>query len=365
MFKGSYKLKAIKSVEKMNIVGNVYDLEIDDPCHAFTVKSENGAIAISHNSACVSFSNLSDQRMKHAKDGQFWLENPQRTMANNSIAYTEKPDSALFMEEWLNLMRSGTGERGIFNAQTAREKADRWGRKKGDVRSNPCVEALLMDRQLCNLTEVVVRTEDDIQGIKDKIGAAVLLGCLQAMETNFKNVHEDWIKNAEEERLIGVGLTGICDSPLFHKMNEKTVKLIKELHKHAHEVAEHVSSELGIVKPKQVCLIKPSGCTTLETEIITTDGIMSMASIFEANGYNPKDYESGTWLLPRTALYVQDENDEQKQITKLFVNGIKEVFEVMFEDGKSYKFTEEHRLKTSTGWKRMDELEEGDEIISW
>lgn len=88
-------------------------------------------------SACISFSNLSDQRMKHAKDGHFYIENPQRSLANNSVAYTEKPDSAIFMEEWLNLMRSGTGERGIFNTKAAREKADKFNRKQGDVRSNP------------------------------------------------------------------------------------------------------------------------------------------------------------------------------------------------------------------------------------
>lgn len=210
-------------------------------------------------SACISFSNLSDQRMKHAKDGQFWLENSQRFLANNSIAYTEKPDGAMFMEEWLNLMRSGSGERGIFNTQAAREKADRMGRKPGDVRANPCVEALLMDKQLCNLTESVVRAEDSIETLMVKIRAAVLLGCLQSMEVNFNNVHPDWIKNAEEERLIGVSLTGTCDSPLFKKVNDKTGKILRDLKKFAHDCANEFSKELGIVSPKQVTLTKPSG----------------------------------------------------------------------------------------------------------
>jgi ribonucleoside-diphosphate reductase alpha chain len=229
-------------------------------CHDLATKTgECVVVGGVRRSACVSFSNLSDQRMKHAKDGQFWLENPQRTMANNSIAYTEKPDSAFFMEEWLNLIRSGTGERGIFNATAAREKANKWGRSPGDVRSNPCVEALLKDRQLCNLTEVVVRPEDTIEDLKKKIDAAVLLGCLQAMETNFLNIHEDWKKNAEAERLIGVGLTGVCDSPLFRKTNDKVAKLLKELHRHAHETAAFVAKELGITCPMQIALIKPSG----------------------------------------------------------------------------------------------------------
>jgi ribonucleoside-triphosphate reductase (thioredoxin) len=210
-------------------------------------------------SAGISFSNLSDQRMKHAKDGQFWVENSQRSLSNNSVAYTEKPDAAIFMEEWLNLMRSGSGERGIFNVTAAREKADKFGRMAGDVRSNPCCEALLMDRQLCNLSEVVVRTEDTKETLETKIRAAVLLGCIQAMETNFKNVHPDWLKNAEAERLIGVSLTGACDSPLFKKVNDKTSKLLRELHKYAHACAEEFAKELGIVVPKQVTLTKPSG----------------------------------------------------------------------------------------------------------
>jgi len=210
-------------------------------------------------SACISFSNLSDNRMKHAKDGQFWLENPQRRMANNSIAYTEKPESALFMEEWLNLIRSGSGERGIYNTVSAREKADRFNRMDGDVRSNPCGEALLMDRQCCNLTEVVVRPEDTKEELEEKIRAAVLLGCIQSTLTHFPNVSPLWKENAEKERLIGVSLTGVCDSPLFKKVNDKTCKMLRELKKFAHKCSEEFAKELGIVAPKQVTLVKPSG----------------------------------------------------------------------------------------------------------
>lgn len=210
-------------------------------------------------SAGVSFSNLSDQRLKHAKDGQFWIENPQRAMSNNSVAYTEKPDTGMFMEEWLNLMRSGSGERGIFNANAAREKADRMGRMPGDVRANPCVEALLLDRQLCNLSEVIARFNDTVETLKSKIRAAVLLGCVQSMEVNFHNVHEDWKKNAEAERLIGVSITGTCDCPLLKKNNDKTAKLLRELKRYAHDCASEFASALGINTPKQITLNKPSG----------------------------------------------------------------------------------------------------------
>lgn len=210
-------------------------------------------------SACVSFSNLSDQRMKHAKNGQFYLENSQRSMANNSVAYTEKPDAAIFTEEWLNLLRSGCGERGIFNAAAAREKADRFGRRPGAVRANPCVEALLMDEELCNLSEVVIRAEDTVDTIKAKIRAAVLLGVLQSMETNFNNVSPSWKANAEATRLIGVSLTGTCDCGLFKKVNDRTGKLLRELKAHAHECALEYAAILGITAPMQVTLTKPSG----------------------------------------------------------------------------------------------------------
>jgi len=210
-------------------------------------------------SACVSFSNLSDQRLKHAKDGSFWNENPQRSMSNNSIAYTEKPDNGMFMEEWLNLMRSGSGERGIFNAVAARKKADKMGRAPGDIRANPCVEALLRDRQVCNLTEVVVRPTDKEETLKKKIRAAVLIGCIQATYTNFANLSPEWKTNCEEEPLLGVSLTGTCDSPLMRKVNENTQELLRELKRHAHACAKEFAKELGIKEPKQITLNKPSG----------------------------------------------------------------------------------------------------------
>lgn len=211
-------------------------------------------------SACISFSNLSDQRLKHAKDGQFWLDNPQRVMANNSIAYTEKPNSAMFMEEWLNLMRSGSGERGIVNVEAIKRKAEKFGRDNpSEKRLNPCAEAILSDRGLCNLTEVVIRFDDNYETIKEKIRSAVLLGCLQSTLTYFPNVSEKWKINAEKERLLGVSLTGVCDNKLFSKVNDKTKELLNELRSYAKACSQEFSKELGITTPKQVTLVKPSG----------------------------------------------------------------------------------------------------------
>lgn len=210
-------------------------------------------------SACVSFSNLSDQRMKHAKDGAFWNENPQRSMSNNSIAYTEKPDNGMFMEEWLNLMRSGSGERGIFNAVAARNKADKMGRTPGDVRANPCVEAILRDREFCNLTEVVIKATDKEADIRAKIRAAVLLGCVQASYNDFKHVSPKWKENAQAEPLLGVSLTGTCDHPLLRKVNDTTQELLRDLKKYAHQCAVEFAYALNMPTPKQVTLVKPSG----------------------------------------------------------------------------------------------------------
>lgn len=223
-------------------------------------------------SACISFSNLSDQRMKHAKDGQFWLEHPYRSMANNTIAYTEKPDCGIFMEEWLNLMRSGSGERGIANIASLQAKGNAFGRKNTKhLRANPCFEAILSDEGLCNLTEVVVTSKDTIDSLKDKIASAVLLGLLQSTLTYFPNVSENWKNNAEEERLLGVSLTGTCDSPLLRKTDDKTKQLLKDLRKFAHETAFAMADFMGISRPKQITLTKPSG--TVSQLVNSSSGI--------------------------------------------------------------------------------------------
>lgn len=223
-------------------------------------------------SACISFSNLSDQRMKHAKDGQFWLEHPYRSMANNTIAYTEKPDCGMFMEEWLNLMRSGSGERGIANVASLQAKGAAFGRKNTEhLRANPCFEAILSDEGLCNLTEVVVTAKDTIETLRAKVAAAVLLGLLQSTLTHFPNVSNNWKKNAEEERLLGVSLTGTCDSPLLRKTDDKTKQLLKDLRKFAHDTAFTLADYMGISRPKQVTLTKPSG--TVSQLVNSSSGI--------------------------------------------------------------------------------------------
>ena len=169
-------------------------------------------------SALISLSNLSDRRMAEAKSGAWWNENPQRSLANNSVAYTEKPDAETFMEEWLTLIKSKSGERGIFNREASQLQASKWGRRDGDrdYGTNPCSEIILRDKQFCNLTEVVVRNTDTFKSLQRKIRLATILGTIQSTLIDFQFLSEEWIRNTSEERLLGVSLTGIMDHPVLN-----------------------------------------------------------------------------------------------------------------------------------------------------
>jgi ribonucleoside-diphosphate reductase alpha chain len=216
-------------------------------------------------SALISLSNLSDQRMRDAKTGQWWSSNPQRAMANNSVCYTEKPGVEIFTEEWLALIRSKSGERGIFNRVAAAAQASRWGRRSAelDYGCNPCSEIILRDRQLCNLSEVIVRADDTVESLRRKVGIATVLGTLQATLTDFKFVGEAWIRNTREEALLGVSLTGIMDSQLTNGMgpggHEALADLLRDLRDHARAVNALWSKRLDIAESAAITCVKPSG----------------------------------------------------------------------------------------------------------
>lgn len=168
-------------------------------------------------SAMISLSNLSDNRMRYAKSGQWWEQSAYRALANNSVSYTEKPDVESFMREWLALMESKSGERGIFNRQASQKQAAKNGRRKVDFEfgTNPCSEIILRPYQFCNLTEVVVRAEDTFDSLQRKVRLATILGTIQATYTHFPYLRDIWRTNTEEERLLGVSLTGIMDNNLL------------------------------------------------------------------------------------------------------------------------------------------------------
>lgn len=224
-------------------------------------------------SATISLSNLSDRRMANAKSGEFWASHPQRQLSNNSVAYTEKPDCTTFLEEWLNLAKSKSGERGIFNREAARKWASTVGRRDpdGDYGINPCGEILLLSEEGCNLSEIVIRPEDDILGLEDKVKLATILGMVQSTLTKFGFVGKGWRQNMERERLLGVSLTGLRDHPILGRANDTAKKWLSCLKKVSLATARQWSDALGVNMPAAITCIKPSG--TVSTLVGASSGL--------------------------------------------------------------------------------------------
>lgn len=212
-------------------------------------------------SALISLSNLTDDRMRHAKSGAWWEDNVQRSLANNSVCYTEKPEMSSFMEEWLSLYQSKSGERGIFNRDSAKKHVARNGRRETDwdFGTNPCSEIILRPYQFCNLTEVVVRAEDTVKDIDRKIRLATILGTFQSTLTDFKYLRKVWKDNTEEERLLGVSLTGILDNEFMSLRSEQLTDALKGFRQTAIKTNADFAKRLGINQSTSITCIKPSG----------------------------------------------------------------------------------------------------------
>ena len=212
-------------------------------------------------SALISLSNLSDDRMRAAKSGQWWNEQGQRALANNSACYQEKPEIGIFMDEWKSLYDSKSGERGIFNRISAQKQAEKNGRRESEhlFGTNPCSEIILRNREFCNLSEVVIRTTDTKESLLEKVRLATILGTFQATLVNFKYVSSLWKKNCEEERLLGVSLTGIMDCKLTNGKDAGLEKLLNELREQAIKINEEFAKKIGINKSVAITCVKPSG----------------------------------------------------------------------------------------------------------
>lgn len=215
-------------------------------------------------SALISLSNLTDERMRNAKNGAWWESNVQRALANNSVSYTEKPDVGIFMKEWQSLYESKSGERGIFNRVSAIKQAVTGGRRtvEGiDFGTNPCGEIILRSCGLCNLTEVVVRENDTFEELKRKVALATILGTFQSTLTDFRYIRPIWKRNADEERLLGVSLTGIMDHPHLNGTNnfDELKKTLEELRDYAISVNNNWALSLGISPSVAITTVKPSG----------------------------------------------------------------------------------------------------------
>ena len=212
-------------------------------------------------SAMISFSNLSDDRMRHAKNGQWWTTDGQRALANNSAAYTEKPSSEAFLREWLALVESKSGERGIFNVEACVKQAMKNGRRvvNMDLRSNPCCEILLKMFQFCNLTSVTIRWDDSLDNIRRKARVAAILGTMQACITNFKGLRRKWKRVTEEERLLGVSLTGIMDHKFMRTQQEATALFLEELKQLVVDTNKEWAERFGIKQSTATTCVKPEG----------------------------------------------------------------------------------------------------------
>ncbi len=208
-------------------------------------------------SALISLSNLTDKRMREAKMGAWYNDFAYRGLANNSVAYTEKPDMETFMDEWVSLVKSKSGERGIFNRVAAQKQAAKQGRVKDlNYGTNPCSEIILRDKQFCNLTEVVVRNGDTKDSLLNKVRLATILGTLQSNLTNFKFLSHEWKDNTVEERLLGVSLTGIMDAKITFNPDPK---LLEEMREHARTINHKYADKLDIPRSKSITCVKPSG----------------------------------------------------------------------------------------------------------
>tara|TARA_Y100000590_G_scaffold328161_1_gene372611 strand:+ start:3585 stop:5516 length:1932 start_codon:yes stop_codon:yes gene_type:complete len=242
-------------------------------CHDIMCKiAEIVVVGGVRRSALISLSNLTDERMRNAKTGQWWLDNTQRALSNNSVCYTEKPDVNIFLKEWMALIQSKSGERGIFNRQAAKKQVEKLGDRRDadhNFGTNPCSEIILRDKEFCNLTEVVVRPSDCPKDLKEKVRLATILGTWQATLTNFRYLSKEWKTNCDEEALLGVSLTGIMDNEFTSGSYDKKKEvqavvdqlpaLLTMLKEICVDTNKKVAKQLGIKPSAAITCVKPSG----------------------------------------------------------------------------------------------------------
>jgi ribonucleoside-diphosphate reductase alpha chain len=300
-------------------------------CHDLICKiAETVIVGSVRRSATISLSNLTDDRMRRAKTGQWWIVEPQRALANNSVAYTEKPDIDAFSKEWRTLYKSKSGERGIINKEALRKKAESCGREyDGDYIINPCGEAILRDTGgFCNLTEIIAKEKDDLKTLVDKARMATIIGVFQSTLTNFRYLRKVWRNNAEEDRLLGISITGIMDHPILSGMEDKkknnsdyTIldEWLTEIKAVCRRTADEMASILGINQPTQLTLVKPSG--TVSQLCNTASGIHPRYSEYYIRRVrNDKKDPLSHLMIDEGIPYVED---GEKYIFSFFIKSPK------------------------------------------
>jgi ribonucleoside-diphosphate reductase alpha chain len=220
-------------------------------------------------SALISLSNLDDFEMAKAKSGQWWEDNGQRALANNSAVYNIKPNTAQFLREWRNLYESKSGERGIYNIESVRKHVDKFGRRDSSkvMGTNPCGEILLRPNEFCNLTEVVIEADDKVEDLAEKVRLATILGTWQSTLTNFKYIRKTWKDNCEEERLLGVSLTGIYGNKITSTNNKDLPGILDSLREESVLTNSQEAEKLGINPSLSITCVKPSGTVSQLTGV--------------------------------------------------------------------------------------------------
>ena len=262
-------------------------------------------------SALISLSNLGDDRMRRAKSGDWWLSEPQRAFSNNSVCYTNGLDTGSFIREWASLYESKSGERGIFNRQAAQRQAAKYGRRDADIDygTNPCSEIILRPKQFCNLSEVIVSSEDTLETLKYKVDKATILGTIQSCFTNFKGLGRQWTRNTEEERLLGVSLTGILDNEILaNKTDDDLPSILSELREHAVKVNANFAKRLGIEPSAGITCVKPSG--TVSQLVDATSGIHPRHSEYYVRTVRADKKDPLTVFMTQAGFPVEDEKDK-------------------------------------------------------
>ncbi len=254
-------------------------------------------------SAMISLSDLEDGQMANAKAGSWWNDNPQRALANNSVCYVGPVEMGTFMQEWLSLYNSKSGERGIFNREAAKAQAAKNGRREPDhdFGTNPCSEIILRSKQFCNLSEVVVRSGDTLETLKEKVEVATILGTMQATLTKFPYLSKGWKTNTEEEALLGVSLTGILDNKMMSTNDENLRKVLNTLRDYAVEVNAHWAGILGVNPATAVTCVKPSG--TVSQLVDAASGIHTRHSKFYLRTVRADNKDPITAFLKDRGIY--------------------------------------------------------------
>jgi ribonucleoside-diphosphate reductase alpha chain len=257
--------------------------------------------------------------MRNAKAGQWWEHNGQRALANNSVAYTEKPEVGAFLEEWTSLYKSKSGERGIFNRDASKQQAGKNGRRDTgfEFGTNPCSEIILRPKQFCNLTEVVVRASDRIDDLARKVRLAAILGTFQSTLTHFPYLSKEWKKNTDDERLLGVSLTGILDNPLLNNVsNSNLVSLLEELKNVAIETNSVLANTLGINPSTAITCVKPSG--TVSQLVDSASGIHARHSNYYIRSVRADNKDPLTQFLKDQGVYFEPDVMKPTQTTVFF-----------------------------------------------